>query len=79
MKPSGSGSSSSTTKSSGNVNLKRKPPAPRNKPSGKKSNTSSSGKYDLEITEENMAFYKAMQAKLKDGKKAAAASQGEGK
>jgi hypothetical protein len=33
----------------------------------------------LEITEENMAFYKSMQAKLKAGKKAAAASQDEGK
>jgi len=79
MNPSGSGSSSSTRKSSGNDNAKRKGPATRNKPSGNKGNTSSSGTNELEITEETMAFYKAMEAKLKANKKAAAASQDEGK
>jgi hypothetical protein len=51
--------------------------APRNKATGKKDNASST--LDLEINEENMAFYKAMQARLKAEKKSAAASQDEGK
>jgi hypothetical protein len=89
MLASGSGpsSNSTTSKPSGTVNAKRKAvggnkSVSRNKPTGKKRNTSSSvfsGTHDLEITEENMAFYKAMQAKLKAEKKAAAASQDEGK
>jgi hypothetical protein len=69
---------------SGTVNSKRKASrgnksASLNKSTGKKGKTSSSGKSDLEITEENMAFYKAMQAKLKAQEKAAASSQDEGK
>lgn len=38
-----------------------------------------SGAPDLEITEENMEFYKAMEAKLEARKRAAATSQDEGK
>ena len=48
----------------------------RNKATGKKGQASST---DFEINEENMAFFRAMQAKLKTEKKAAAASQDEGK
>jgi hypothetical protein len=53
-------------------------------PAGKKGTTSSvfsnkSGTPDMEITEENMTIYKAMQAKLKAQRKAAATSQDEGK
>jgi hypothetical protein len=43
------------------------------KPTGKK------GTPEFEITEENMALYKAIQAKLKAEKKAAAVSNDEGK
>jgi hypothetical protein len=46
----------------------------QNKPTAKKGATSSS-----EITESDMAIYKAIQAKLKGEKKAAAASHDEGK
>jgi hypothetical protein len=68
---------SSNPEASGNVTGKRKSTgrnksASRNKPTGKKGDA-------LEINEENMAFYKAMQAKLKAEKKTAAASQDEGK
>jgi hypothetical protein len=47
----------------------------RNQPASKKGATAP----DLEMTEENMQVYKAMQAKLNAQKKAAAASQDEGK
>lgn len=68
---------SSNSETSGTVTGKRKSTggnksASRNKPRGKKSD-------DLEINEETMAFYKAVQAKLKAEKKTAAASQDEGK
>ena len=82
----GSGQSSNF-ETSGNVNGKRKTPAgnksvTRNKPTGKKSKASSSafsGIHDLQINDETMSFYKAMQAKLRADKKNAAASQDEGK
>ena len=55
----------------------------KGKQSGKKTTSSSassnSGTPELEITQENMAIYKAIQAKLKAEKKAAAASHDEGK
>lgn len=44
-----------------------------------KKTTGKKGTPELEITEENMALYKAIQAKLKAGKKAAAVSHDEGK
>lgn len=83
MAPRASGSGlSSKSKASSTVNGKRKAPggnksSSQNKPAGKKGNASSSvlGSPDLEITEENMSFYKAMEAKLK----AAASLQEEGK
>lgn len=73
---------SSNNKASGSLTAKRKPTVgnkstSRNKATGKKGDTSSTPV--LEINEENMAFYKAMQAKLKADKKTAAASQDEGK
>jgi hypothetical protein len=65
---------------------KRKAPGGRsqNKPSGKKGPTSSvfsnkSGTPDLEITEEDMAMYRAIQAKLKGEKRTAVTAQNEGK
>lgn len=75
---------SSNAETSGAVNAKRKAPGGNMsaKQAGKKRNASSSVfsvTSDLEINEENMTFYKAMQAKLKAEKKAAAASQDEGK
>jgi hypothetical protein len=80
-----SGSSSNlTTSKSGTAIGKRKATGgeksgSRTKSTGKKGNDTSSGVHDFEITEENMAIFKAMQAKLKAQKKAAAASQDEGK
>jgi hypothetical protein len=50
----------------------------QNKPAGEKG-TTSSGLPEVEITAEDMAIYKAIQAKLKGKKKAAAASHDEGK
>lgn len=81
---SGSSSNSTTSKSSGAASAKRKASGgetsgSRNKPTGKKRNITSSGTHDLEINEQSMAFFKAMQAKLKAQKKAAAASQDDGK
>ena len=79
---------SSNSETSGNVNGKRKYPtgnksaSRKNKPTGKKGKASSSTIpriQDLEINEETMSFYNAMQAKLKADKKAATASQEEGK
>jgi hypothetical protein len=72
----------SDSKASGSVTGKRKPTGgnksgSRNKATGKKDNASSTP--DLEINEENMAFFKAMQAKLKAQKESGAASQDEGK
>ena len=72
----------SNSKASGSVMGKRKSTggnksASRNKATGKKDNVSSTP--DLEINDENMAFYKAMQAMLKAEKKSATASQDEGK
>ena len=83
MAPHASGSGlSSKSIASGTVNGKRKAPggnknSTQNKPARKKGNASSSvlGSPDLEITKENMSFYKAMEVKLK----AAAALQDEGK
>lgn len=74
---------SSNTEASVRANGKRKTPggnnsASRNKSTGKKGKASSSGIPDLEINEETMSFYKAMQAKLNAEKRAAAASQDEG-
>ena len=75
----------STSKTSGTAHGKRKAPGgnkstSRNKATGRKGNTSTfSGTHDVEITEENMAFFKAMQAKLKAEKKATSESQDEGK
>lgn len=78
--PSTSQASQSTAKP------KRKAPGGRsqNKPSGKKGPTSSvfsnkSGTPDLEITEEDMAMYRAIQAKLKGEKRTAVTAQNEGK
>jgi hypothetical protein len=78
-------SSNSTSKASATAHGKRKAPGgnksvSQKKATGQKGNTStSSAAHDLEITEENMAFYKAIQAKLKAEKKTVAASQNEGK
>jgi hypothetical protein len=78
----GSGQSSNS-ETSGNVNGKRKTPAGKKSVTrtGKKSKVSSafSGIHDLQINDETMSFYKAMQAKLRADKKTAAASQEEGK
>lgn len=72
-------SSSSTTRASSSV--KRK--APGGHKSGSSKKTASSSKEscvpDFEMTEENMAFFKAIQAKVKAKKMAAAASQNEGR
>jgi hypothetical protein len=69
----------SDSKASGSVTGKRKTTGGNksNKATGKKGNASSTP--DLELNEENMAFFKAMQARLKAEKKSAAASQDEGK
>ena len=75
----------STSKTSGTAHGKRKAPGgnkstSQNKATGRKGNTSTfSGTHDVEITEENMAFFKAIQAKLKAEKKATSESQDEGK
>ena len=52
----------------------------QNKPKGKKGTTpSNSGTHETEISEAEMAMYKAIQAKLKAGRKAVADSHDEGK
>jgi len=65
---------------------KRKPPGGKraqNKSTTKKGNAttvfSNSGTPELDITEGDMEIYRAIQAKLKGGKRAAAASHDEGK
>jgi len=77
-------SQSMTSKTS---STKRKSPGGKkaqNKPMGKKGKTASSvfsnsGTPELDITEENMAIYRTIQAKLKGQKRSAAASHDEGK
>lgn len=69
---------SMTAKASG---AKRKAPGGNKSNTGRtqKKQTGKKGAPELEITEENMAIYKSIQAKLKEEKKAAAASREEGK
>ena len=77
-----SAESSSQAKASTSSNKKRKTPDANNSSTGKKKASTTSSltkKYDTEITEENMAIYKAIQTKLNAEKKAAAASQRQGK
>lgn len=78
-------SMSATNKASRTVNPKRKAPT-RNKASTntgqKKMSTkkgTSTGDLQVELTEENLALYKALQAKLEAQKKVAAAAENEGK
>ena len=71
----------SITASSGAKRKKTGSNRTQKKPTGKKATTSfsSTGTLELEMTEENMAIYKAMQAKLKQEKRTAAATHDEGK